>query len=305
MAGCCLSGNYQSCGWATGCMEQVDYSTLCTNTACRSNTWIRKCTSSAAPYCVSWTYPGVNIKDYGCTDADGLGWVTIQTTANGDLISSTTHKVPFAPQAAITGIPSGSGTALTASGTSETGLSSSRFTFSTSTSSYTPSATPVVNMGLIVGAIVGGLFVIGVVGGLVFFCCCIMKRRKRAKQTTFVPSPSYIAADMTAPQVAVQQQQPPHPQYSRPGGEAPGYFEAPASNYIANEMEAKPVDGVRVHTHAISPDSIHSSPQSNPSPYDPLRQNGWHAQQQHHNATEMPAPGYPPQRPGQAYEMHG
>lgn len=92
MAGCCSGGDTQNCGWARSCVDYNSYSAGSCGSSCLLDTFIRKCTNLAAPYCVTWTYPSDGIADYGCdsTSADTI-YTVRQTGTDGFGSASSTH----------------------------------------------------------------------------------------------------------------------------------------------------------------------------------------------------------------------
>lgn len=199
MAGCCVGSDTQDCGWTYNCIDLQQLPTFCNSEECLNNPFIRRCTESASPYCVSWTYPGYGITDYGCDSTSALEPVTLLALGTDGLGNSTTLALPEL-----------SGTDVRLQ-TTDTSPDVSSVAVSSTSSSGRSSPTPIndqtddppakkTNIGLIVGVVVGvlALIIILVVG--VF---CFMKKKKKQRQLANNPGP-------------VNYQQPPPPMQQQP-----------------------------------------------------------------------------------------
>lgn len=193
MAGCCTAFDFQDCNWVNTCM---DYSTLMSggcDSACMRNTFIRKCTNTLSPYCVSWTYPSDNVQDYGCGTEPVSTFETVQKdiTDAYDLIT-TSLSLPYVADSLVTGWES-----TTATGKSRT-------TSTLSDSSSAPSATAAsskpsgfhVTVGLIAGIAAAAFVIILAIAGLIIFCCM----RSRQKKQQAVNTTALAAAAASRPQ---------------------------------------------------------------------------------------------------------
>ncbi|KAF2457414.1 hypothetical protein BDY21DRAFT_25319 [Lineolata rhizophorae] len=172
MAGCCTAGDYQDCGWSNQCLNSWDAQESC-GSACYSNTFIRKCTASSAPFCVSWTYPFEQIQDYGCSDEPIDSWITISASSSG--ASSGRVSLPVAPESSVTGWRSEDNP-------------SSQCSSSSSCGTPTPPPSPDDDDDTPVGAIVGG--VVGGIGAIALVCLgvwlCLRHKKKQPTATAAV-----------------------------------------------------------------------------------------------------------------------
>ncbi|KAL5407640.1 hypothetical protein PMIN06_007467 [Paraphaeosphaeria minitans] len=205
MAGCCDSSDTQNCNWVNSCVNYDAWTKKSCDAACQRNTFVRKCTSAASPYCVTWTYPSDGVADYGCADYNS-GVVTVEQSST-DFVDESSYWIT---------LPTLSGDAVTGWDGEASTVESPLFSTSEDLSSSDPDATNTpsgngngstpepqtpkkkTSVGLIAGAAVGGLVVLFLIGAAIIFVC--VKRRK-AKQ---------LANNQTI--IAAQQsyQQPPH-----------------------------------------------------------------------------------------------
>lgn len=248
MAGCCTAFDFQDCYWANTCM---DYNTLMSGgcgSACMMNTFIRKCSNTLSPYCVSWTYPSDNVQDYGCGTDPVSTFETVLKDITDSYDSFTTSLfLPYVADSLVTGWESTAAASTTAIGKSRT-------IATVSDSSSTPSATAAssgssgfhVTIGLIVGIAAAVLIIIVVIAGLVIFCC--MRRRQKKQQVANAAALAVAAASrpqsqhysnqpmqqqpMAPPPMPAQQPQQPQQQ---PGYE---YFNQPDETKINSQIHA-------------------------------------------------------------------
>ncbi|KAF2477777.1 uncharacterized protein BDR25DRAFT_364743 [Lindgomyces ingoldianus] len=250
--GCCDGSDLQACGWATGC---VDYQSLTAgncNGACKSNSFIRKCTDSFSPYCVTWTYPGDGVKDFGCTDDILSTYETIFFDATDTLFSSSTSiSLPTISGKAVTGWD---GSSTNGGGASGTGTATE-----TDTDTSNPTSAPSnggggrkktskskVSIGLIVGVAAGVFLLFLAIVAIIIFCC--VKQKKKKKQE-LANQQAMAAAQASRPQSQynppMQHQQmaqmpPPMPQTPQPANNEyfkPGMQHPPQSPY---QQQAEP-----------------------------------------------------------------
>jgi hypothetical protein len=151
------------------CVAYSEYFASSCDGACVANTFIRKCTHLSNPYCVSYTYPELNIKDYGCDSSPTFSYVTVSTSATRKN-NSTTLSV----------------NAVMVSTNWVTGW---RQTFETTTAAHNNSASAAsgdsssgggggTNVGAIVGGVIGGLALIGLLCLIAFWFLLRHRRNK-------------------------------------------------------------------------------------------------------------------------------
>jgi hypothetical protein len=221
MAGCCDSPDTQNCNWVNSCVNYNAWTRKSCDAACQSNTFVRKCTNFASPYCVTWTYPSDGVADYGCADynsgvvtvsqestdfvAASSYWITLPTLSgnavtgwDGEVssVETSVYSIPKSSDPDATDTPSNSG--------GSSGSSSGN-----SPKPKTPKKKKT-SIGVIVGAAVGGLVVLFLLGAAIIFCC--VKRRK-AKQ--LANNQTIIAAQQAQSQGPPPQSQT-YPEYKPP-----------------------------------------------------------------------------------------
>ncbi|KAH8727891.1 hypothetical protein GQ44DRAFT_769951 [Phaeosphaeriaceae sp. PMI808] len=243
MAGCCLGSDTQECGWSNSCVDYSKFAAGSCGSSCLLNTFIRKCTNIAAPYCVTWTYPVEGIADYGCESTSVNTVYTVRSTASNALGVTTSTRLPTVAAAAVS-IPTGS----------------SRNGGSTRT-------TKKITVGAIIGIVVAVLVLLFfVIIGVVMF----LKKKKKQQQLA-ANTQAVAAAQANRPQSQYQpppppqMQQGPPPQQPYQGMPPPmppqspqppmnGYFPPPV------QQEQKYNGHTSVHEYAMSPISNPSTP---------------------------------------------
>jgi hypothetical protein len=199
MAGCCAADDTQDCGWAYDCVPYASWFMNEYDTAYDSNSFVRMCTDTASPYCVTWAYPSVDGAAYACVESD-VGVVTVEQSAE-DAESVYFITLPTYSGLAVTGwdvelssvesdepsILLSTSVAPTSSDLETTSpalstVPSSRSS-STSSSSSSTTTTPVPQLAhkktpvaVIAGAVIGGLAVLFLLGAALLLLC--VKRRK-------------------------------------------------------------------------------------------------------------------------------
>jgi hypothetical protein len=198
MAGCCTNFDFQNCGYVNSCM---DYSTMMSgacDSACMANSFIKKCTDSFTPYCVSWTYISDNVQDYGCgTEAFSTFETLQQDVTDSSNFITTSLSLPYVGQNIVTGYES-TATAAAGSRTTRTSKASttSSDTAQSAKSTSTNSKKTKVPVGLIAG-VAGGVFIlILAISGLVIFLCL----RRKHKRTAAANATALAAASASRPQ---------------------------------------------------------------------------------------------------------
>ncbi|KAF2822741.1 hypothetical protein CC86DRAFT_409527 [Ophiobolus disseminans] len=225
MAGCCLGSDRQSCGWAKSCVGLGEYAAGSCGSNCILDTFTRKCTDVAAPFCITWTYPGEGVADYGCDSTSTNTISTIRPTARNSIGRTTSISLPTVAAAAVIFPLAGSGT--------------------TSTRRVKKIA-----VGTVIGIVVAVLFLLFFVAIGVFM---FIKKKKKNQQ--IAANASIVAANR--PQSQYQpppqmQQGPPPPMSPQPANN--GYFAPP------NQQEQKYNGYTSVHEYAMTPISNPPTP---------------------------------------------
>ncbi|KAF2876613.1 hypothetical protein BDV95DRAFT_602587 [Massariosphaeria phaeospora] len=245
MAGCCDGSDTQNCGWVNTCLDYDSYTARC-DSECELNTFVRKCSNVASPYCVTWTYPSDGVADYGCASYSSAMETVLPY--GGDLSDSSLSGVSLQTL---------SGDAVTGWGESSSAESSDILatvtdsevadtaTESDVSSSYTttiPSAggpsrkkdKKKVSVAMIVGIVIGALVLLFVLGAAIIFFCVKKKKERQlaANQQTIAAAQANRPQSQYPPQMEQQplMHQPPVPNMQQPLAPAPqhdGYF-APA-----------------------------------------------------------------------------
>jgi hypothetical protein len=278
MAGCCSGSDSQDCGWSNSCMDAKAYAAGKCDSNCMLNGYVRKCTAAAAPYCVTWSYPSDGVRDYACTDISSDTVYTVLqrgTDAFGDTTSIE--------------IPTLSGNAVTGYETSEGGNNGHK-------------TGKKIAIGLIVGVVIAGLFILFCV---VIGVCCVLKKKKKQRQLAAnaqavaaaqanrpqsqYPPPPPPQMQVQQPQMQVQQPQmqmqqsqmqmqpPPIMQPQQTHQSPSGYFSPPTHFQPPSPLEQKTNSHTSVHEYA--PPSISSPPTPAPA----------YVQPQYSNVPAMPS----------------
>lgn len=246
MAGCCDGSNTQDCSWATSCVDAAAYRASSCGSSCLLNTLIRKCTQATAAHCVTFSYPSDSIVYYGC-DADSDSIISSVLQHATDDVGDTTSMA--LPTVAANSVIEGSGT--------------------------TYEKTKKIAIGLIVGIVVGALFVIFCIAiGILFF----LKKKKKQRQID-ANAQAIIAVQATRPesQYPPTQQVYQYPQQQQPPVQTQSYqpslFQPPIApptttpSYLPpGAHEKKTGVHTAVHEYAATPISPPiSPPDSSPS----------------------------------------
>ena len=184
MAGCCASSDTQNCGWAKSCVNYDAYTKKSCDADCETNTFIWKCSNSATPYCVTWTYPDVGVADYACATFNS-GILTVLQTAEDD-ISRYWKTLSTLSGDAVTGFDEAASSSVESDATSDVFLERTTTNPDGSDMTEEPSSpvpkatkkksTPV---GVIAGAVVGGLVVLFLIGAAMIFFCVKQRKKKQ------------------------------------------------------------------------------------------------------------------------------
>ncbi|KAF2134814.1 hypothetical protein P153DRAFT_380628 [Dothidotthia symphoricarpi CBS 119687] len=217
MAGCCDGSETQDCDWKNSCIDYVDYLAGDCGDDCLTNSFVRKCTRIASPYCVTWTYPSNGVLDYGCQDiSSGLVYTMLQSASNSSGDSTTSVNLPTLSGNAVTGfdqtttsaaVTGFAETTATTATTATDGTTYSPITPVDSGSSVRTKAKKTIAIGLIVGVATTAVVIIFVVIVGIVFC---MKKKK--KQRLIAANAQLVAANPPQSQFPPPQQQMAHPQ---------------------------------------------------------------------------------------------
>jgi hypothetical protein len=176
MLGCVDSDNLQNGMWASTCIDYDTYHSSC-NSDCLSNTFIRKCSSAAYPYCYTSTFLGEGVKDYGCIDTIiGTSSVaTIWAYANTGLYLSTSTFVTLSTL-------SGDDISLSATDPADGGNNNGGGGGGGGGGGSSRKTKKTVSVGLIAGAVIAGIVVLTAIGALILFCCLKQKKKRQLEQ---------------------------------------------------------------------------------------------------------------------------
>lgn len=269
MAGCCSSSNVQDCGWAKGCIDYKDYSAGKCDGDCMRNTFVRKCTSAAAPYCASWTYAHDDVKDYGCgTDSVSTYETVYQQATDTVYDESTSMALSTVSGKAVTGYADSSTASASASNTdtdTNTNGNPAQATSGPSNHTTTTRRKKKIPLGLILGAAAAGLFVIALAIGLAIFFCVNAKKKKTLAANQQAITAAQANRAQSAHNQAAQpllQQPPPQPQlgmndYFKP---PPQQQQQPYDPYNPPADPQKFNPQTQVHEYAAPPISNPGTP---------------------------------------------
>lgn len=298
MAGCCSGSDTEDCGWYSRCVASSAYAAGVCGPECQANDYVRKCTAASAPFCVTSTYPGNQVADYGC-DASSTNTVyTVLQRATDSAGRSTSISLPTVSGSAITGIRTASRTGVvSASRTSRyAATGGSSFGEGSDSSGARRKAVRTVAVGLIVGVVAAALTVVFFI--VICICMCVKKKKKQRKLAADAQSVAAMQANRPQsmyPGPPSQQQYQPLQQGPPPmlqgvymAPVAPQSPPPPASGYFAppGQDDQKYNPHHSVHEYAVSAISNPASPapgtvqpgsiQGVPSPM--LSQTSMHAQ---------------------------
>ncbi|KAJ6115585.1 hypothetical protein N7523_006002 [Penicillium sp. IBT 18751x] len=205
MVGCCYDSNPNNCRFETTCYDGSQVKATPSLALLLDNNFDVLCTRESNSACVTWTYPELEITDYGCGPTATLQEIyltastsqleyrsvtgyfyysTIATvdpiTVNGAFISSYETGVRSASSIIETGAPRSS-----TSGLSGTSRATSTVNHSSENGSRESSKSS--NTGAIVGGVVGGVVGLGLIIGATWACLWYSRRKKHNLQGTSPP----------------------------------------------------------------------------------------------------------------------
>jgi hypothetical protein len=289
MAGCCSGSDFQDCGWSNSCIDAKAYAAGQCDSNCMLNGFVRKCTATAAPYCVTWSYHSDGVQDYGCTDVSSNTVYTVLQRGTDAFGDTTSIEIPTLSGSAVTGYD------ISGSGSSDHKTSKK------------------IAIGLIVGVVIAGLFILFCV---IITVCFVLKKKKKARQIA-ANAQAVATVQANRPQSCypppqhqpqMQMQQPPTTPSQQTLHSSTGYFPSPSP--LDQKTNAHP----SVHEYAASsisspttPAPAYAQPQYNSVPATPSSPTL--VVNQHHNAKtgayEVDAIGVPrpPVHGGSVYEI--
>ncbi|KAJ5174621.1 uncharacterized protein N7482_000498 [Penicillium canariense] len=289
MVGCCDNAYTPKCRFKTTCYDSEQVANTPTLTESTANAFAVLCTRPTAASCVQWTYPGLSITDYGCSNIETTQTVYLSATPYshnipdrssvsyvggiptvGSVVGSLVYDSFISDyvdsKAASSGISSAPAASTTSTGSSS-GSSSGSNSASGQSTSHSSS-----NTGVIAGGAVGG--VVGLAGiGAAIFMFIKMQRKKKSQRHEYepalggdsaappplpslsvLPSPSEVDGSSFHNYVAVDPYKPDHNFHS-----APLPQEMDARNFVA-ELPASPEDSRPVSSMNQRPISYTSGP---------------------------------------------
>lgn len=277
MAGCCSGSDTQNCGWAKSCVNYDAYTKKSCDANCETDPFIWKCSDSATPYCVTWTYPDAGVADYACAtinspiltvlqtaeDDTSVYWKTLATLSGNDVTGWDEQASSDFSDTLSDFTPAATNTDASEPTTSVSSTSNGN----TQTSRPAKKSTPI---GVIVGAVVGGLVVLFLIGAaLIFFCV------KRRKSKALANNQSIIAAQQ-ANRPESEFKPPVQQQYAPPVGvQSPppqnGYFAGQDQkiNYQHQVQDQGPVSPVLSNPSTPAPAYVqpyYAAPNAPPAP---------------------------------------
>lgn len=263
MVGCCYDSNPVNCRFETACHDASKVRATPSLTLILDINFNILCTRDSSSACVTWTYPELDITDYGCGPTATLeeiyltasrtqleyrsvtGYFYSTTIATVDLITvndAFIHNyesgVRSAGSITETGAPRASTSGL--SGTSTATGASSHSSGDGSRGSSNSS-----NIGAIAGGVVGGVVGLGAIIGAIWACIWYSKKKKQNLEGTSLSAPVQPPMHPMPPALAEVEGTPGKPvqRYSAVGGpdDPPAYTpELPVSDsYIKpHEMDS-------------------------------------------------------------------
>ncbi|KAJ5103508.1 hypothetical protein N7532_004037 [Penicillium argentinense] len=216
MVGCCDGSKPEDCAWGTVCYNSRQVSATPSLLNYPTNIFAIYCTESDQPSCRTWTYPQLDITDFGCwsTTTTQTLWLiaTTAASATGDAYggySTTTSSYNYyayyptvaaiSPQVvddswievyisgpAATSDKADKITSAVASGSSA-GSDGASSTDSSSNDKSNPNTGPSksTNVGAIAGGVVGGVVGAVGIGAAIVMFCLLKKKRKQAEQGAY------------------------------------------------------------------------------------------------------------------------
>ncbi|KAF2007714.1 hypothetical protein P154DRAFT_1144 [Amniculicola lignicola CBS 123094] len=306
MAGCCEGSDTQGCAWVNSCVDSVEFAAQSCTGDCAVNSFVRKCTDVEAPYCMSWTYAQDNVKDYVCGPYSDSTWETIYQDAT-DTFSSLTSSIQLTTLEgnAVTGWEGSStftdeSTATDETLTEETSTETSTETDSpeeTSSPSFTgsrkKSKAKKLPISIIIGAVVGALVLLFLIGAVIIFLCI---KKKKAKQIA-TSQAAMATASASRPQSQYHNPHQPQQMQGQPMSQAPPM--PPPATMMSPQMQP----GANGHGGYFAPtDPQKSTYQYNATPMTPVSNPPTPAPPyiQPYYANGNTAPPMPTQSPGPA-----
>lgn len=229
MAGCCDSSDTQNCNWVNSCVNYDAWTKKSCDAACQSNTFVRKCTNVASPYCVTWTYPSDGVADYGCADYNS-GVVTVEQESTNLIVESSYWiTLPTLSGDAVTGWDGEVSSSYDIPQSSDpSGPDATDVPFGTSSNPKPKPAKKKTSVGLIAGAAAGGLVVLGLLGAAIIFFCVKRRKAKQLANNQAIIAAQQAQSQPPPPQTQTHQEYKPPlqsaPPVQSPQLQQPGYF---------------------------------------------------------------------------------
>ncbi|KAG6064366.1 hypothetical protein E4U32_000287 [Claviceps aff. humidiphila group G2b] len=249
----CYNVNDETYDFALSCIDYSSYfSSSSCDYACNHNTYVRKCTDSSFPYCVTYDFLG-GITAYRCNSISQPAQAVLTSWRQDGEIGRKTYSkfvkfvLPFSGHIDLTPIPNSAVVASLTNTGAATGATfgSSVVASPTTTSAATGadagssggdnsakdgSKTPV---GAIVGGVIGGVAAIG--AGLLITFFCLRRRNSRTAGTTETPPSTNQPSmqPMASPGMSMTQKQVPafYDSHSNHGSEPLQTYPASAQQY--------------------------------------------------------------------------
>lgn len=265
--GCCYPDSTGTgCGFRTACIGAAEQSSC--GVSCLSNTLMRKCTDSTAPFCIMYTDTAASLSVWGCTTSSGLteaivvnAAITMEKETTIQVVSRTSFIAP------------------SVTGNEDAFTSGANLPLPTVTSKKS-------NVGAIAGGVVGGLAVV-VLGGLGLFLVLSRRKKKAAAavqgQTVHQPG---------APPVQPMMQQPPMQPMHSGGYPDQSWNNQAYASAAQPQMMPQQQSQENKYTESDVTTPVNGPPQYGAQPqqqYYPPQQQGYYAQQpQQPQPTELP-----------------
>ncbi|KAI9798386.1 MAG: hypothetical protein M1825_005370 [Sarcosagium campestre] len=260
MRGCCASTNSLDCGWATGCVDAKAFKSSC-DKVCKGNPFLLKCTNSGESFCVSYTYPDVNVKDFACKSVVESAIRSVSLTYKGQKLptslSSSLRTISLDVEASRSIFQNDNADITEASATTRTAKPSG--------SAAAGARREKSNVGAIAGGAVGGVAVFAAAAGCAAFL--ILRSRRKRKGT---PASGMDPSEGTA----IPQEMDGHENEKAMIYEAdsattrtnPGVFEADSTPIVAANEPMEAGNGGPVNSHFAPTQFLHpAAPTYQPS----------------------------------------
>ncbi|KAF1942546.1 hypothetical protein EJ02DRAFT_511670 [Clathrospora elynae] len=222
MTGCCLGPDTQDSQWTNSCVEYIE---AC-GADCLANSFLRKCTNIASPYCVTWSYSADWVTEYGCTTTSRNTVYNVLQSAM--VVGTVSVELLTLSGGAVTGFDESTFDGSLTDTDTDTGTYAVAFTTGDAAKptdmSYTGGYTDTkpkkkVALGLIIGIVMAVLFLLFcVIVGVLFLLK--KKKKKKKKNTLQCTTPAFAQAYGSPNAPPVPGQNTGYAQYGDPMGGA-------------------------------------------------------------------------------------